>query len=202
MINKALALILVFSLAFNIAFVGIYVHNRVERARPRPFARRPVQPAGTAQGGGWRQFGLKGEQERRVLEDWRETGRKISAIDAEARELRARLIGLLQADTLDEPAIRATRDKLEEDQQKVRDLVFNRMLKLRQELTPEQRRRWVEMMLRTAQARGGVKARPAGQRNAHPGVQSTGPRGRGPGPHGPAATPRTGAEQRPEGDQP
>ncbi len=160
MINKALALILVFSLAFNIAFVGIYVYNRVERARPRPVAQRPGQSAGTAEASGWRQFGLRGEQEKRVLEDWRETGRKITAIDAEARELRTQLISLLQADTLDEQAIRTTRDKLEEDQQQVRDLVFDRMMKLRQELTPEQRRRWVEMMLRTAQARG----RPQGAR--------------------------------------
>jgi len=193
MINKALALILIFSLAFNIAFVGIYVHNRVWRPRPRPAAQRPVQASGTAEGGGWRQFGLTGEQERRVMEDWRQTGRKITAIDAEARELRAHLISLLQADNLDEEAVRATRDKIEEDQQKVRELVFERMLKLRQELTPEQRRRWVALMLRTAEGRGGAKAPGPGPRNTRPPVQSPGPRGRGAGPRGPA--PEAGRDQ-------
>ena len=187
MINKALALILIFSLAFNIAFVGIYVHNRMWRPGPRPPAQRRVQVPAPAEGGGWRQFGLTGEQEQRVMEDWRQTGRQITTIDAEARELRARLINLLQADTLDEQAIRITRDKIEEDQQKVRDLVFERMLKLRQELTPEQRRRWVALMLRTAEARGGGKAPGPGPRDARPAVQTPGPRGRGPGPRGPAA---------------
>jgi len=193
MINKVLALILIFSLAFNIAFVGIYVHNRVQRFGPRPGFQRPAATMAPAEGAAWRQFGLKPDQERRVLEDWRQTGRQITAIDAEVRELRARLISLLQADTLDEQAVRAARDKIEEDQQKVRELVFDRMLKLRLELTPEQRRRWVQLMLRTAQARGGTRG--PGPRNGRPPAQGAGPRGRGPGPHGPAAGPVGGSEQ-------
>ena len=193
MINKALALILIFSLAFNIAFMGIWAHSRIRRGAPRPPAVLTPPTPVPGEGGVWRQLGLTAEQERSVVEDWRQAGRQISATEAEVREQRARFINLLQADVLDEQAIRATRDKIEEDQQKVRELVFNRLLHLRQVLTPEQRRRWLELMLRTSEGRGGAKA--PGPRNVRPPVQSPGPRGGAPGPRGPVAGPGERTEQ-------
>jgi Spy/CpxP family protein refolding chaperone len=192
-INKALALILIFSLAFNIAFVGIWAHKRMRPAGPRFGAPRAVpKPAPAVEGPLWRQLGLNPEQERSIVDDWRQAGRQIEATEAEVRQERARVINLLQANVLDEQAVRATREKMEEGQQKVRELVFNRMLHLRQVLTPDQRRRWLELMLRTSEARGGAKGPPP--RNVRPPAQGGGPRGRGPGLRGPAAPPVQGPQ--------
>jgi Spy/CpxP family protein refolding chaperone len=180
MINKVLALVLVFSLAFNVAFVGIYVHNRVQRAKPQAEAKRPPGP-GPSEAMAWDRFGLAPEQRKRIMDDWRQTGRKIAAVDSEMRDLRAQLINLLQADTLDEKAVRSIRDKIEVDQRQVREIVFNRMMRLRQELMPEQRRLWVQMMLRTAEGQGGVRGpmpRPA--RSSEPPPPARGPAARGP----------------------
>ena len=193
MINKVLPLMLVFSLAFNIAFVGIWAHNRMRPLGPRFGAPRTVPtPAPAVEGPVWRQLGLSPEQERSIVDDWRQAGRQIEATEADVRQERARLINLLQANVLDEQAVRATREKMEEDQQKVRELVFDRMLHLRQVLTPDQRRRWLELMLRTSEARG--RARGPSPRNVRPPAQGGGPRGKGPGPRGPVSAPVEGPQ--------
>ena len=127
MINKTLALIVIFSLAFNIAFVGIWAYTRVRPAPQRPAPARPVAPPAPAADGLWQQLGLTPEQQRSVVEEWRQVGHQVEGKQAEVRAQRARLIDLLQADVLDEQALRATRDKMDEDQQAVRELVFNRM---------------------------------------------------------------------------
>jgi Spy/CpxP family protein refolding chaperone len=187
MINKTLALIVIFSLAFNIAFVGIWAYTRVRPAPQRPAPARPVAPPAPAADGLWQQLGLTPEQQRSVVEEWRQVGHQVEGKQAEVRAQRARLIDLLQADVLDEQALRATRDKMDEDQQAVRELVFNRMLQLRQVLNPEQRRRWLEVMLRTSEAAGGAKGPgpangPQAAQNAGARVTTQGPRADGPGP--------------------
>ena len=182
MINKALALIVIFSLAFNIAFVGIWAYLRVRPMPPRPAPVQPIPPPAPAEGL-WQQLGLTPEQQRSIVEEWRQVGRQVEAKQAEVRLERAQLINLLQADALDDQAIKATREKMDEDQQAVRELVFDRMLQLRQVLKPEQRRRWLELMLESA---GGPKAQPAadGQQPGQPGqlvqpgqLTQPGPRG-------------------------
>jgi Spy/CpxP family protein refolding chaperone len=187
MINKALALIVIFSLAFNIAFVGIWAYTRVRPVPPRPAPVRPTPPPAPAEGL-WQQLGLTPEQQRSVVEEWRQVGHQIEAKQAEVRLVRTQLINLLQADVLDEQAVKATRDKMDEDQQAVRELVFNRMLQLRQVLNPEQRRRWLELMLESA---GGAKG-PGPAAGQQPG-QNPGARGTLPGPRsgGPGAGPKS-----------
>ena len=79
MINKALALGVIFSLAFNIAFVGIWGYTRV---RPRP--QRPPgeqvkpRPAPVPAEGIWQQLGLTPVQASQVAEEWRQVGREIN----------------------------------------------------------------------------------------------------------------------------
>jgi Spy/CpxP family protein refolding chaperone len=193
MINKALALGVIFSLAFNIAFVGIWGYTRVRPREQRPPGEQvKPRPAPVPAEGIWQQLGLTPVQASQVAEEWRQVGREITATQAEVRAEQVRLYNLLQADTLDEQALRASRDKMADGQQKARELVFDRVLQLRQVLNPEQRRRWVAVMLRILEVTPGGK--PPAARSGQPPVQGPGPRGAAPG----ARAPLPGAGQRPQ----
>jgi len=189
MINKALALILIFSLAFNIAFAGMWVYNRT-RPAPQP-PQMVAQPGGPEpKQGPWQQLGLRPEQLRQVMGEWRQLRQRIEAAEAEVRRQRARLFQLLQANELDEQAVRETRAQMEAAQQRVRDLVFDQMFSLRQRLTPEQRRRWVEMMMRFPKGQGG--GRGPGPHQGPRSGQRPAPRGMTPGPRRPTPQPGEG----------
>lgn len=156
MLNKALSLLLIFSLAFNIAFVGIWVYNRTA-PRPRG-APRTVRPEGLPSSAApqrpWAQLKLQAPQERKVMQDWAEVYRKIETLNAEGRQLREHLLDLLAAEQLDAEAIGACQQRTDQIQAQVRGLVVEQMLRTRDALTPEQRARWVRMMKAAGRRRG------------------------------------------------
>jgi len=149
MFNKALSLLLIFSLAFNIAFVGIWVYHRTTR-RPQRAALLPGQAPGRSPAAvsppAWAQLNLHAPQQRKMAQDWAEVCRKIEALNAEGRQLREQLLDLLAAEKLDAEAIRACQQRIDQIQEEVRRLVVDHMLKTRDALSPQQRARWVRMM--------------------------------------------------------
>lgn len=196
MLNKALSLLLIFSLAFNIAFVGIWVYNRSTHVPspapapdPRADAARPPMPGPPS----WQQLSLRGPQERQITQGWREAHQKFEAVNAEMRKEREKLFDLLAADELDQEAIAACQQRIEAGQQAARQLVLEQMVKTREALTPEQRTNWMRMM-KAAGQRHTRRRRQAGPRPGGPG----GPRREAPvGPR----EPRRGAlqQQNPRG---
>lgn len=157
MFNKALSLLLIFSLAFNIAFVGIWVYNRTSRRPPRAGLRAGRAP-GPAQAAvpppPWAQLDLQAPQQNKMSRDWAEVYQKIEALNADGRQLREQLLDLLAAEKLDPEAIRACQQRIDQVQEQVRRLVVEQMLRTRDALTPEQRARWVRMMKAAGQRRG------------------------------------------------
>lgn len=150
MTNKVLALILIFSLAFNIAFVGIWAYGQFyapDRVRPRPPRRAP-----------WERMGLTEPQRRELVERRRQLQGEMSRVRAELEEQRARLFDLLEAEHIDEEAVRDARERMKRAQEKVQQLVFRHMRELRDVLKPEQRRRMMDMMRRhgAGRHRGGT----------------------------------------------
>jgi Spy/CpxP family protein refolding chaperone len=178
MINKILALILVFSLAFNIAFVGIWAYTRTGGRVPWQHRRRP-------QGwrDGWRRLGLSEGQKRelqrrraRLREDMR------SARETLERQ-RQRLFDLLEQEDIDEEAVRRTRESIEQTQERIRHMTFEHMRGLREVLTPEQHRAMMQMMKRHSGG-GGMHGR---ERMRGPGHRRPGMRDHMRGPEAPRA---------------
>ena len=86
--QTALTLVLIFSLAFNIAFVGIWVYNRTaprnpQAERPPAAGRRAEGAARRSPNGPWAALNLSPEQERRMRESWRTTAVRMRALNAE-----------------------------------------------------------------------------------------------------------------------
>jgi Spy/CpxP family protein refolding chaperone len=145
MYNKILSLILIFSLAFNIAFVGIWAYNRFGEEQPTPaLAPRPT----------WEQIGLDREQQRRMEQSWRRLQRELAPLQARLARERDRLLELMAEPDPDEEAIRATQRRMGAVQEEMRRHVMTHMRETRERLTPEQRRRMFHMMRSWAHRRG------------------------------------------------
>jgi Spy/CpxP family protein refolding chaperone len=128
MTNKALALLLVFSLAFNIAFVGIWAHGRVgRRARREP----------------WAELRLSPEQQKLVREGWDQVRRQLHAYRAEAAAQREELLGLLAADEPDQQAILSAQERIDITHRRMREVALGEMIRTGQALTPDQRQAWL-----------------------------------------------------------
>jgi Spy/CpxP family protein refolding chaperone len=155
MLNKTLALLLIFSLAFNIAFVGIWAYVRVLPGEPPPPAPGPeaaVPPEmGPADGRGgrrtpWSHLNLRPQQDELLRGMWTEYQEQMRVLGEEAGEHRGRLFELLGAEDLNPEAIRAEQDAIDDAQQEMSRLTLDQMRRVHQVLTPDQRRRWLQSM--------------------------------------------------------
>ncbi len=145
--NKALSLLLIFSLAFNIAFVGIWLHN-VVTGEDGADAERP------AGGDFWRNVRLTDEQKGALQEDFNRLKQEISEQRQELEEQRDRLLALMAEEEPDENAIREYRERIDRIQGRIRELVVQHMHQTRDLLSPEQRRKWLEGMRQMGRHRG------------------------------------------------
>jgi len=184
MSKKALSLVLVFSLAFNVAFVGIWGYNRVHGTRGE-HSRRGHRSSGQSRsrrGSFWAQLKLPEGAQKKLEEQWRENRKKMEPIVADIRRQRAKLFDLLAADPVDRQAVAELQEQMEANQRKIRQLVLEQMIRTRDLLTPEQRSRWAEAMKafgERSSRRARPTSRPAG--GARPasaaGAKPSGPTG-------------------------
>ena len=178
MFNKALSLLLIFSLAFNIAFVGMWVYNRTTRRPPRaalPPGQAPGRSPAAVSPRPWAPLNLQAPQQRKMTQDWAEVCRKIETLNAEGQQSREQLLDLLAAEKLDAEAIRACQQRIDETQEQVRRLVVDHMLRTRDALSPQQRARWVRMMKAAGQRRG--RGQWSGDSRREPPARPPGPTG-------------------------
>lgn len=191
MFNKILSLLLIFSLAFNIAFAGMWVYHRRTARPPRPGLmpgpRFGGQPPQGLRRPPWAQLNLRAPQERKISEGWGEVRQKVEALNADVRKQRELLLDLLAADELDREAIVAREQQIEAVQEEVRQLVVEQMLKTRDALSPPQRMQWIRMMKTAGRRRG---------RGGRQGGSLQGP------PSGPFGGPQPGARERRRGLRP
>jgi len=162
--SKILSLLLVFSLAFNIAFVGIWVYNLTEECEP---AEAPLN-----------ELRLGPDQQRRVREQWQQLRKQVADMKEELDRERDRLLDLMAAERPDTEAIRDCQSRIGELQHEMRRIVTEHMMQTGQMLTPEQRARWYGMM------------KGLGQRHGRRTERLRRPPGRGEGRFGNRQTPR------------
>jgi Spy/CpxP family protein refolding chaperone len=191
MLNRTLALLLIFSLAFNIAFVGIWAYVRTHPAAPPPPApgSGPEEAPGTrrdaGRGGGrmpWARLDLDPSQEEELRQLWADYQDQMRTLGREAGEHRSGLFELLEAEDLDTEAIQAEQDAIDDAQQEMSRLTLDQMRRVHRILSPEQRRRWLQTLLAHGErlrGRFGEPGRGRGPRGMRPPEGSRGgPRGR------------------------
>jgi Spy/CpxP family protein refolding chaperone len=152
--RTGLGVLLVFSLAFNIAFVGIWLYDAVY-VRPMLERRRAAAgPEGPAFAG-LERLNLRSEQRRR-LEDLRGRLRaELTEPVRRAREARARFLSLLQDHQAEREELLEAERQMDEHQRQVRRVVMEHLLQVRETLGPEQCRRFGRMLWER-QGRGGA----------------------------------------------
>lgn len=151
MLNKTLALLLIFSLAFNVAFLGIWAYQRRERAEAPERQRQHQRGADGRRERGpgdelWEKLGVSPEQKQQLDESHSELRRKTEALRQDARTHREQLYKLLESDLPDEAAVLTEQDAIGSIEQQQRRAVIEQMLEMRKILTPEQRQAWLRMM--------------------------------------------------------
>ncbi len=134
MLRKLMPLALAFSLAFNIAFVGVWGYERT-REHHVPPARWPFF-----------ELDLKPEQRQKLRESWRQTAEWVHGLRAEAERHRSALLDLMSADKPDQEAVAKEQGELAAVEEQMRLLVLDQMFEMREVLTPEQRARWLTVM--------------------------------------------------------
>jgi Spy/CpxP family protein refolding chaperone len=185
MYHKVLQLLLIFSLAFNIAFVGIWLYNRQlpdapPRGLPRGLQARPGPPP-------WDALGLGPEQKKAVAEKWGAMSRETADLSAELARQRERLLQLMGGEDPDWQGVQECEQRIEAGQRRLRQMTVAQMREMRELLTPEQRRAWFELM-RSHAERAGARRRAPGSRMPEEGqgnrgrVPENGPARRGPRP--------------------
>ena len=142
MYRKGLELLLIFSLALNLAFVGVWGYHWF-CVRPE-LATRAAPVWQTQQG----TLNLSGEQRERVREQWGELRRRVGGLNEELAGRRRQLLGLLAAPEPDMEAVRAFQRDIALEEGKVRDATIEHLLELRKVLSPEQREKLLRMIQR------------------------------------------------------
>ncbi len=177
MYNKVLSLLLIFSLAFNLAFVGIWVYSL--KAEPET-SRRGVGPERAP----WTELGLGADQRKRMGEEWQRLRDEVGELKKELDRQQERLLDLMAAERPDRNAIQDCQQRIGEIQHEMRRLVTDHMMQTGQMLTPEQKQRWYGMLKGLREAPGG-----RGRRDAAPLLRRDGRQTRPAQPREPAERP-------------
>ncbi|MHC5034357.1 MAG: Spy/CpxP family protein refolding chaperone [Planctomycetota bacterium] len=138
-VHRVLALLLAFSLAFNIAFAGMWIY------------RRAVLTPRRAPGGPWADLHLNPDQERQIRERWSEVRRRARQYREEAARHRDELLRLLAADDPDDQAVLAQYGHVSAAERQMREMAIAEMLNTQRALSPEQRQKWFRHVRARAQ---------------------------------------------------
>jgi Spy/CpxP family protein refolding chaperone len=158
MYQKALTLLLIFSLAFNIAFVGIWVYSRRRPVPPLPAPQAPQAGAAPRPGVALLES-LRPDQRAELWAKWRKLAEQAAPLNAEVRRERQRLFDLMAAETPDWAAVRECESRIEAAQNRLRRMVVEELRQVRDLLTPEQRQAWLKV-LESLTERPGILKRP------------------------------------------
>lgn len=156
--NQAMSILLIFSLAFNIAFVGIwtyhfaYVRPRMAKLRQRP-APGEARPAALLRR--LAKLDLNRTQKQRLRRDYVHLRRRLKDHMEPLKEARHEFLMLLQDPEANPQQLQAAQAAFARRQHRMQQAIFEHLLKVRQELTPPQRRAFGRMLYRAHGRLGG-----------------------------------------------
>ncbi len=158
--NKILALALVFSLAFNIAFVGIWAYSRTLpfQAEPEPTTLTPAL---------LNELRLTQPQRANLQRQRERLREELTEAREELAHRREELFNLLENQPQNGEAIHRARQRVDEAQERLQRMVVDHMRELRTVLTPEQHRRLMQMVREYSERRGRAHMAPRPGRGQH-----------------------------------
>ena len=162
MVKKLSSIVLVFSLALNMAFVGVwsyhrfYLRPRRRRARPRRGRGRFRHRRGDKRHAPRAELALEPRQRRAVHKARRELKKKMGGIGRRIAERREELFELLQQPDPDRKSIKKRVKALNEIRSELTWATVQHILDLKEFLEPEQERRLLEMIRERTDGHGSV----------------------------------------------
>jgi len=194
--EKKLSIVLICSVGFNVAFVGVWLYHLLYIGPALAQVQRQ-QAALNAQGTQvlrkLDELQLAPAQREKIMAQQAGLGPQVAEAIQKARDARTELIVLMQDPNADPEALGAAEQKFAAEQQKIRQMVFEHLIRVRGTLNDDQRRQFGRMFgPGRLQGRGPmVQPRRPGQGqnpNDPPPGRPDGPKGweeepsRGPGP--------------------
>jgi Spy/CpxP family protein refolding chaperone len=146
--KKAALLLIILSVALNLAFIGVWA-THVLRTRWHAGS-----PCGHAEGGGgiWcplhRQLGASTEQWKRIEPRLSEFREAAQAVCQDVTRRRSEMIDLLASPQPDRQAIAAKQEEILTGQRKMQQLVTDHLLAEKDVLTPEQQKELFDLLRR------------------------------------------------------
>ncbi|MDI6451526.1 Spy/CpxP family protein refolding chaperone [Anaerobaca lacustris] len=147
--KKIAPLVVVFSVALNIALIGTWAARaaRVQHASDEAYAGEVWCPL-------HRRLGVSPEQWRRIEPQLDAFRRESQALRAEMNLLRAQLVDLIAGDRPDHETITATQEEIRARQRRMQELVVEHLLAEKETLTAEQQRELFDMIRRRSGCQG------------------------------------------------
>lgn len=139
--KRIAALLIVLSVALNVAFISAWaVHAVRQRCHPgdteQAQARQPLH----------RRLNLTDEQQRQIEARLADFQRRTESVCADMNDLRSELIDLLAADSPDRRAIAAKQEQIRAGQRQMQDLVVDHLLAQKEILTPDQQEKLFDLI--------------------------------------------------------
>ena len=171
--KKAGLLLIILSVALNLAFIGTWVTHTIRTHWVY------IGPGGYAVGPGgmWcplhRSLGVTQDQWRRVEPRLAEFRESSQALGQDVERMRGELIDLLALPQAEPAAIAAKQEEILNGQKRMQDLVVRQLLAEKEVLTPDQQKALFDMLLR----RGGCGGHGMPMQGPESGRQAPGARG-------------------------
>jgi len=179
--KKAKLLLIILSVALNVAFVSVWVTHalgpHLRFAGPCP-QRRGHTPARCPL---YQKLGASEKQRQQIEPRWLEFQESSRALCRQISRLRLEIIDLIAAPEVDHEAIRAKQEQILAGQRKMQELVIAQLLAEKQVLTPEQQKELFGLIRQRSGCPGHGPLRGPGPMNGRAG-KGVGRRRRGPGP--------------------
>lgn len=147
--KKIAPLVVVFSVALNIAFIGTWVARaaRIQRETKEAYSGQVWCPL-------HRRLGVSPEQWRRIEPQLDAFRRESQAVSAEMNRLRGELIDLIAGEQPDREAIEAKQEEIRARQRRMQKLVIEHLLTEKETLTAEQQRELFDMIRQRSGCQG------------------------------------------------
>ena len=177
--RNVLTLLLIFSLALNLAFAGVWVYHRAY-VQPRLMERLPPPSELPAMPWAEQALELRDPQRSRVRTEYAEFRKKMWEIRTRAEQNRVVLLDLLAAPKPDRKAIQECLSRIAADNQKLQELVVEHLLALKGMISPQQVQRLMNTLRSRSAPQGGMPLhRPLPRPGQRPGPPPPSPEARG-----------------------
>ena len=134
-------LLLIFSLSFNAAFIGVWIASMFIPQKFLQSSQKEKSLSMVSQKSLYQEIGLREDQLKAIEEEQVEFQDNVELLLAEKKEVRREILDLLAKEEVDENAIKAKQEKIFEIEREIQTEVITLFLSEKEMLTPAQQKR-------------------------------------------------------------